>query len=176
MKDFRNGGLTALALALGNAAFERCIERVKTRLCMAFVSSLLFLIFSLIGVALLFVIAFLALIKVYDPTVAALILFGVCVFICAGTLIVHNLSLASLKRKKLYDRAVNEETRKDTEKLPPELFVGAEAGRFVRDFFGNNLPATLVTSLLIGAAVGYMPKTSFKIISGLAGLKRKPRR
>ena len=174
MGDLRGGGLTGFAVSLCDVVLETVLAKMRTRVWISLISLGLVFIFGLMAIVFLFVLAYAALAKTYDTTTAAFVLFGVCIFICLGTLIVYRLSLSALKRKKLYTRAVTAETERDAQKLPPELFLGAEIGRLAENFFGNNLSTSLITSLLIGAAaIGYRPKTSIKIMSRLAGIKRR---
>ena len=167
----RDGGLAGLAVDFGDAVIEACYAKIKTKFWLAIISLCLMVTFGMIGIIFLFVLAFAALSQAYNPTVAAFSLFGVCLFICLGTYVVYKISIASLARKKPY-RGVAKDRDQGGENLPPELLLGAEAGRLAKNFFGKNIPTSLVTSLIIGAVVGYMPKTSLKIMTRLAGMRK----
>jgi hypothetical protein len=162
------------ALETVNEAFiQPRLRRFKTRLAMSVVTAAVLALFALLGMVCLFMLAFLSLSNAYTPQTAAGILFGFCVFICLGALLVHKIARHIEDRRDLEARFALPE-RRSFRPARPRAEPGPSIGETVRDYFAENKGSALIAVAMAGALFGARPGLVLKTVGW--ALRRKARK
>ncbi len=157
------------------------IRRLKARLLLSVVTGVVLAIFGLLALICLFLMVFLGLARAYDPQTAATILFGFCVLICIGTVIVHAVAKRiedrhdreakfALPTRKLFKPS----NRKTSAAQAGAMESKADVQAIMQDYFAENKVSALAAVAVAGLLVGARPKLAIKTVSW--ALRRKAKK